>query len=168
MTWLQASSEAEVVHVTVSQPNILAKPKERLPSHRPHTTKTRKRNQATYLLRHQRTLGHLAQILQNDAIERVEQQLAVRALAARDEDKQLLEVLLRLDALLRLAAGQVQLVLELRERASDQLLDGEVGAGRRGVGGADGEDVRDEVGLPQRDAVDDGSTPGKWVRNVSY
>jgi len=34
--------------------------------------------------------------------------------------------------------------------------------GGRGVGGADGEDVRDEFGIPEGDAVDDGASP-VWI-----
>lgn len=84
--------------------------------------------------------------------------LAVRAPTTTHKLHEVAQLLLGREDL-GVARRELQLVAELRQRAVDDVLDRHVRLGGRRVGRTNGEDVRDELGVPQRDAVDDSSAP---------
>lgn len=68
--------------------------------------------------------------------------------------EELANLLLGRDGGLNFWPGEMALVAKLRE-ARDCLVERDKGLCRRLIGRANGEDVRDEVRVPKRDAIDD-------------
>ena len=73
--------------------------------------------------------------------------------------QEFLDVFLRPDGILQLPTPELQLVGEMRRDGCDKVFQGQVFPGWGGVWHADGEDVRDELGVPEGNAVGQGRTP---------
>jgi len=114
---------------------------------------------APYLLPQQPRRPQPHHLVQQHALPGIKPEFSVGSLPAIQRDKELPNLVLRADGLLELSALELQLVREVRGAGPDEVLERLVLARRGHEGHADGEDVRDEVGVPEGDAVDECGSP---------
>ena len=84
--------------------------------------------------------------------------LSVRSLTPVDGIQKLLDLRLGPDAFFDLAAREMQLISPVRHARSHHGLEGRVCLAGGPVGRADGEEARDEFGVPECGSVGDGSS----------
>jgi hypothetical protein len=113
------------------------------------------------LLLHESRHAQLRQVRQEDALLGVEGDLAVGAAPAVHAVEELLDLGARLQALFELAGREVLLVAEVGQALVDDEVERLVDGRGREIRRADGEDVRDELGVVLAGAVDDGAAPGR-------
>lgn len=111
-----------------------------------------------HVLPHQRRPAQLRQVVIQGPLGVGEADLPVRSPAAVNGVEKLLDLVLGPDAFFDLAAREVDLVAPVRHAGLHEGFEGRVCLAGGPVGRADGEDVRDELGVPECGSVDDGSS----------
>lgn len=89
----------------------------------------------------------------------VDESLAIGRFATEGAVEKIAEIVGRLDAFLKAAGGEVQLVAEIGEVGSHKGMEIHEFGLRNEVGRTDGEDVRHEGGEVLCETVDNGTTP---------
>lgn len=113
-----------------------------------------------HLLPHQRRPLQPLQLLIQRPLRSAEARFPTRPRAAIDGVQKLFDLILRADAFLDRAAREVQLVSPVRHAGFDDGGEGRVFCRGGPVGGAEDEEVRDEVRVPEGCSVGDGAALG--------
>lgn len=97
--------------------------------------------------------------IQQHPLPSIKPQLPTPSPPTIQRKKELSDLILRADDLLQLPALELQLIRQIRGAGPDELFKRHVSRGRGHEGHADCEDVRDEIRVPEGDAVDEGGAP---------